>query len=350
MNKTWIALAALATLAGTAAAQSTLTVYGRVDQAYSKKSGNTVKGVNDTQKSRLGFRGVEDLGGGLKAVFTLEHQLAADTGNLGDSSGTFWNRRAVVGLSSAYGTLVLGRDYSPAYTLVEKIADPWGTDTYAAFSGIVTGGKVDHGSDSAYRTSRAADSTDGSAGQRYNNSINYSFSGGGFNFGLQFAPKEDQTGFVKNSYGLAVNYSAGPIFVGLGYQNPGHEGDNWTALAASYDFGMVKLGAFYGTGKNYVSSSVAPQKLRSYMVSATAPLSGGQVRFGYGELKNRTMDDAGLDGTAARQVSIGYHYFLSKRTTLYVDLVNDSKAGKGSSVTNPTNSKTGYDLGIKHDF
>jgi len=130
MKKSLVALAALGAvgMAGVASAQSSVTLFGVVDaavSAYSKKSqtplGNSVttsqtaltnSGYNS---SRLGFRGTEDLGGGLAASFWLESSLGNDDGTAGAGINQFFNRRSTVSLSGAFGEVRLGRDYTPTY-------------------------------------------------------------------------------------------------------------------------------------------------------------------------------------------------------------------------------------------
>lgn len=321
MKKSVIALAVLGTVAGVASAQSSVTIYGRVDGAYSKSIGTKVRGINDTQQSRVGFKGTEDLGGGLKAVFNLESGLSTDTG-ASASSSSFWNRRAVVGLETGFGRVLLGREYTPAYTLVESVASPWGTDTVAGnttgLRKLITGAEIDP--------------------IRNDNSVNYYFSSSGFTGSAQWAAKETTANTVKNPFGFAASYAAGPVYVGLGYTNPSDRDDHWTTLYAAYDFGIVKLGGFFGTGRQ-----ADEDKARSWLLAATAPIGGGELRVSYGQFKEKwgTTAAEGNVRSEAKITALGYHYFLSKRTRIYVDVANDSKN---------TVSKTGYDFGVRHDF
>jgi len=128
------------------------------------------------------------------------------------------------------------------------------------------------------------------------------------------------------------------------------------SLVGTYDFGFLKAFGFYGTGHNahVQAGSNEGDKVRSWLVGASVPVAAGQLRIAYGELKNKTVDDLNLSGTGAdgkvqEQTSVGYHYPLSKRTTIYTDVVYDSKAGYALNATNGK-SKTGYDVGIKHEF
>jgi len=304
MKKSLLALAALTAFAGAASAQSSVTLYGRVDLSVAKNIGSDAKGVQNGSGSRLGFRGVEDLGGGMSADFNIEHRFNADTGN--QSATRFWHGRSTVGLKGGFGRIALGREYTPAFLYAQLSADPWGWDTVAAFT-----------------------STGGAIGTvRNDNTINYQIGGGGFNFWGQIAEGD---GMDKRPMGFAVNYSAGPMYLAYGYENPGDADDVWHYLNANYNFGGFKLLAGFGTGKNTVGG-----KHRQIQLGATAPVGAGELRFAVGQLKNTT-----LGVTASQKVAIGYHYSMSKRTTLYVDFANDSKAAT---------SKSGYDVGIKHNF
>ena len=118
MKKTLLAMAALAAACGVQA-QSNVTIYGVLDSGVehltnvgATRSGLTrMPGLGVSVPSRLGFRGTEDLGGGLKAVFTLESGFGTDTGTL-NQGGRFFGRQAFVGLSGSWGAVTLGRQYS----------------------------------------------------------------------------------------------------------------------------------------------------------------------------------------------------------------------------------------------
>lgn len=316
-----LTLAALALLGGTAAyAQSSVTVYGRVDLSLAQQA-DAVKNkeIRNGSGSRLGFRGEEDLGGGLKAVFQLEHRFDADTGTQTNAT-RFWDGKSIVGLQGDFGRLTLGREENPAYTLSQSPADPFGTDTVAS-NGSIVNGRI--------------------GTTRYSNSVNYRFSASGFTVAGQIAEAEGNTpagtgGLLeKRPYSLGAAYAAGPLTLGIGFENPADKDDSWTTINGAYDLGAVKLGAFFGTGHN-----VSDQKHQAWLVSATAPIGAGQLRLSYGQLKNKDTSTV-LD----KQLGLGYHYALSKRTTVYADVISE----KRDNI--PANRETtGYDLGIKHNF
>jgi predicted porin len=315
MKKSLIALAVLGT-AGAASAQSSVTVYGRVDLSLAQQA-DAVKNreVRNGSGSRLGFRGVEDLGGGLKAVFQIEHRFNADTGTQSNAD-RYWEGKSIVGLEGGFGRVSLGREENPAYTFGQSPADPFGTDTVAT-NGSIVSGRV--------------------GTTRYSDTVNYRYSIAGFSFGAQVAEASSNAvgDAQKRPYSLGGSYVAGPIVVGVGFENPSDTDDRWATINGSYNLGFLKLGAFYGSGKN-----TAAQKVQSYLVSAAAPIGGGELRASYGELKNKDTS-VKLD----KQAGIGYHYFLSKRTTVYADLVSERRDNMASNL-----EKNGFDLGIKHNF
>lgn len=329
MKRSLLALAVLGAFAGAASAQSTVTLYGRVDLSAAKNIGSKNKDIQNGSGSRLGFRGVEDLGGGLQAFFNIEHRFNADTGTVtGESSAVnsnpatatpgqtpFWRGRSVVGLQGGFGRLTLGRDYGAAALAVELAADPWGWDTIANQATITTGGVLDW--------------------IWINNAVTYNASFGGFAFAAQVAEAQDNFAQQKRPTAFALSYGAGPIYAALGISNQAGQNDRWNTGLIQYDLGFFKPGFFFGSGKNNLN-----QKIQSYMLTATAPIGGGEFRASYGQLKNKDVPP-GVDGVLSKRLALGYHYALSKRTTIYTDYANEKKV--------PT-QKNGYDVGIKHNF
>lgn len=312
---------ALATLGTAAMAQSSVTVYGRVDLSVAQNA-NQVKNtqIQNGSGSRLGFKGEEDLGGGLKAVFDIQHRFNADEGTQSNAT-RFWDGKAIVGLAGAFGKVTLGREENPAYTYSQYVADPWGTDTVASNANIVQAKGVINTS------------------TRNSNSVNYAYAGNGLQLGAQVAEAAGNPGSgAERPFSLGAAYATGPVSVGFGYERPSDKDAKWITVNGAYDFGMVKLGAFFGDGKN-----AADQKIQAYMVTATAPIGGGALRASYGELKNK---DLATNQKLVKQASLGYQYFLSKRTTAYVDVVNfDKDGGLATGI-----KKTGWDIGLKHNF
>jgi predicted porin len=245
-------------LAGPAIAQSTVTIYGRVDLGlaqYADAAGSPEnKEVRQQSGCRLGFRGSEDLGGGLSAFFDIQHRFNADTGD--ETTTRFWEGQSVVGIAhTGWGRFYLGRTESPSYALVELPADPWSNDTVAQLTQIVRG---------RIGTNRTS------------SSVNYRATFGGLTVQAQIAEAADNpstaavTGvdplsglFVTaggtiddRPYGVAANWAAGPLMIAGGYENPPDADDHWTSLFAAYNFGVARVGPFFGDGKNVLADKV----------------------------------------------------------------------------------------------
>jgi predicted porin len=310
MKKSLIALAVLGSLAAAAQAQSNVTLYGRVDLGVARNLGDDYMVMQNGSGSRLGVRGVEDLGGGLKAIFNIEHRFNADTGAV-NSSSSFWNGRSVVGLEGGFGQVVLGREYTPARNIANR-ADPWGGDTVARMEPILFGGILP---------------------SRQNNSITYSSpSFSGLRAQAQLTMDEVPGNDNEVFYSVNLSYAAGPLSLGYGYDKSGVDDNTWNILTAAYDFGMFRLVGAYGQG----TPETGADKHRSYMIGATAPLGAGEVKVAYGKL-----EEVDPDRDVSSKFAVGYHYGLSKRTTVYFDVANDSELD---------DNKTGFDIGLKHNF
>ena len=335
MKNSLLALAALTAFTGAVSAQSNVTMYGRVDLSVNKGVGTADKAISNGSGSRLGMRGSEDLGGGMAAIFNIETRFDADTGaaqsfNVLMPSGTttgnrFWGARSLVGLKGGFGQLTLGREYTTAFLGSQLINDPWGWDTVvsgtpgAGLNAALTGGGI--------------------ARVRNDSAATYNFSMSGFSFGAQMAEATDTINrFQKKPYNFSAGYAGGPFTANFGYEKTGQVGAaaaQWTTVGGSFNMGVAKLGASFGTGK-----TVANAKNQSLMVTATAALGQGELRASVGQL---TTDPAGAVGKSdlAKGFGLGYHYALSKRTTLYTDYVRNTAVAT---------QKTGYDFGIKHNF
>lgn len=313
MKKSLLALAALTAFAGVASAQSSVTLYGRVDLSVRKAMGSDTKDMANGSGSRLGFRGVEDLGGGLSALFNIEHRFDADTGAGQGITTRFWGARSLVGLKGSFGQVVFGREYTTSFLGTQLWADPWGWDTIAAQSAITGLGGI--------------------AKVRNDSSVTYNVAAGGFSFGIQTAEATDTINtFQSKPLNFNVGYAAGPLRASFGYEKTGREGAGnekmWSG-AISYNMGFIKPGFYYGKG-----TSLGDADHKGMMFFATAPMGAGEFRASYGTLKAN-------DTTVAKILALGYHYSMSKRTTLYVDFANNSEL---------TDNKSGYDIGLKHNF
>lgn len=318
-------------LAGIATAQSNVTIYGLMDIATGKYDGTNVKTMGTGATSRLGFRGAEDLGGGLKAIFQLETQINPDDGTQFNAT-TYFGGRSTVGLEGAFGRVTVGREINPSH-YVEAGADPFGQDGLAGGYGARGGISRGNGAPGAIDTVRT------------NNSINYALTMAGFTLRAQSAMREGTDPTGNRPYAASLIYASGPVQVGVSYINPSRPRDHWAYLSGQYDFGVLRLYGGIGSGTN-----TAAQAIRNQMVGVNVPVGAGNIRVSY----TRTKAD---DQLIQSRVAVGYYHYLSKRTVLYTDVVHDPKAAafaytaaKGWASTGKTIGKTGYDFGLRHYF
>ena len=354
MKKSLIALAVLAA-SGAAMAQSSVTLYGVADAAVTYVNGldnwtGLDSGANKT--SRLGFRGVEDLGGGLKANFVLEGGFNLDTGD-GKSggatdSGFQFKRQSTVGLAGNFGEVRLGRELTAAFNATARY-DVFGSVGLGYSRLWADGDVVDANANASAVTTN----------QRISNALTYvspSFSG--FKVGVNYGFGETTNGNSDSSYmGAGLMYDNGPLSLGLGLErlNNGANSvavsdiDAWS-LGGSYDFGVAKLLAGYRESK--VDRATGENKRLGYYVAATAPVGAGTVRVSYNRYENELANVKGK----ADQFAIGYVYGLSKRTSVYgtyaylknKDGANLYTLGSGGLKTN--GSQQGVQVGVSHSF
>jgi len=331
MKKSLLALAAIAAVSGSAFAQSSVTIYGQIDQGIGQQS-EVVKNreVLPGSANRLGFRGVEDLGGGLKAFFEFQHRFSADTGNT-NNAAAFWDGKSFVGLQTAFGSIYLGREDNPAYALSQAAGDPFGTDTVAQNTAILNG-RI--------------------GANRYANSVNYRGTFGGFTLGGQYAEQDNtkpQSTGADRPWSVAAVYAGGPFTVGIGHENPSDSDAQWTTINGSWDFKFVKLIGLYGfgdTGLQAGTLSTTNDKRTAFILGLTAPIGNGELKASYGQLENEAAV-GGRKTKLDKQFGLGYHYALSKRTTIYADYVNEG----ADRIKNSANlEENGFDIGIKHKF
>lgn len=341
-----LAMAALALLASGASAQSQVTIFGIADVAATRiKNGSagtrTVLASGQANTSRLGFRGVEDLGGGLKAAFWVEGQLDIDDGGGGDAF-TF-ERRTTVSLIGPFGELRAGRDYVPTF-LNWNSYDLWG------YVGVATTANL-RGSFLSLGGART--------GVRASNTLSYRTPAlGGFYGQLMAAAGEGATG--NKFVGGRAGYDKGGLEVSVAFGKTYKTGDmvddlEVRSIGVSYDFGPVYLVAAYEKAEY----STRDRELAT--VGARIPAGPGRVKVqlakasGTGPSSRPRQYDGKLIG-------VGYEHSLSKRTTLYVNygsIDNGGTSSSGGSYTATSNgpsgigrgeTSTGYQAGVRHTF
>ncbi|MDP3230155.1 MAG: porin [Acidovorax sp.] len=349
MKKSLIALAVLAA-SGAAMAQSSVTLFGIVDATYAYGSGSVANKSQLTNSgynsSRLGFRGVEDLGGGMSASFWLEAGVNNDNGSGANTStnnqgaaaagggGLTFNRRSTVSLNGGFGEVRLGRDYTPQFWNL-TVFEPFGTN------GVGTSQTLNS-------------SLGGPTTVRASNSIGYFLPGklGGFYGQAQYYMGENLSNAAnkKDGNGLAVRvgFANGPINVALAFSETKYLAGDITAfnLGGSYDLGVAKIMAHYN--QDEIDNGAEG---KGFLIGGLIPMGAGEIRLAYSTYK---IDTAGPD-PRSNKIALGYVHNLSKRTALYTTVArvgnkNGAASALNGSVTAAGRNSTGYDIGIRHSF
>jgi predicted porin len=303
MKKSLIALAVIA-VSGTAFAQSSVTIYGKADIGVARSIGSDVNELKQAAGSRLGFRGTEDLGGGLKANFTYEHRFLPDTGAVGSTS-SFFTGRSIVGLEGGFGRIDMGRDYSAAFWTALG-GDVFGYDGVAANGGVAGAGNQS---------------------VRFDNVISYkSPTMGGLTLEASSALKEAG---AKNGSAIRVSYASGPIAASIATEK-GLAGQKYNGFGASYNLGVASVRALISKGE-----SATGVESDGMLLGLVVPMGALQLKASYA-----TLEVAGKD--TVQQMGLGARYALSKRTDVYTSYANNSKSTAAK--------KNGIEFGVQHNF
>ncbi|WKB51459.1 porin [Eleftheria terrae] len=311
-----IALAAV--LAGAvvapALAQSSLQVYGRLNTTIERqreRNETEVRLVNNG--SRLGFKGTEDLGGGLKANFLLEHRFNVDDGT---SADVFWKGDSWVGLSGGFGAVRLGRQTSAVY---------YASADYVSLHNHDTGTS----SDALYMFDWS----------RPTNKVSYITPNmGGLQAELQYSLKEADG--IDNNWEVALNYDLGPLHLGGGYVKSGD--DKLGVVRALYEFGAFTFGGYYERDDDDDLG-----KRNNFRLSGMYAMGASEFHLNFGFADD--WDDS--DDSSSKQATVGYNYNLSKRTklyTFYTRVRNDSNAAYLTGRDGGDFSS--FAVGVRHNF
>jgi predicted porin len=343
MKKSLLALAALTAFAGAASAQSSVTLFGIVDLNARNVKNNLASGSVSVKSlsqdgiasSRIGLRGVEDLGGGLRAGFWIEGAINPDTGTPG---GQTWQRRSTVSLMGGFGEIRLGRDYVPDFWN-HTIFDPFGTNgvgssvnTFSALNGATTL-------------------------VRANNSIGYFLPSLGGLYGQVMVSAGENVAGNKHT-GFRIGYAAGPVNIAAAYgktdvvETPSTEWKR-TNVGASFNLGFMTLMAQWNNGKA-TGGAGNNQEITHYLLGGTVPFGASTLKFSYVKSDGKKV----ISARDATQIALGYQYDLSKRTALYGTFSRISNkngasyAVGGPPATPPAAGKdsTGYEFGVRHSF
>jgi predicted porin len=363
-TKTLVAAAVLAATVGAAQAQN-VTLFGRIDVGVehvtkANAAGDSLTRVNNggILPSIWGMKGSEDLGGGLKAVFNLESDFSGDTGGsrgLGNISTAF-GRQANVGVSGGFGTILLGRQYSPAI-LAELGVDPRGyKESYSML--------LPYALNQAPPGNDATGSNNG-LGIFTSNLISYSGSFGPVNVLAGYGLGEVAGSSDADTLAFGANGKFGPVTVAGSFQRIRGGAANGFAkterygLGAAFGFGIATVKALYARATEDAVSGLSSAEIETDNFGigvdlAWMPNNTATIAYYRGETKNSSAETDTL--------VISNDYALSKRSTLYAQIVLvDDKTPVGSAVSNARNQITGggtpqgqkseiFGIGIKHDF
>ncbi|MEX2198647.1 MAG: porin [Burkholderiales bacterium] len=342
MQKKLLTIVVAGAFAMPVAALAQVTVYGTIDGGLRNQSkagpasGETNLVVTDGLRTtnRLGFRGSEDLGGGLMANFTMEGQHRSDTGDLD------WNtaRKSVVGLSKGGMSLDIGRDYTVNFK-TQGIYDPMsytytgitpaaGTNTAGVrFSNLVTAG---------FRF--------GTGGIR----VDYTTSGG--QTASQDGPAGDDTG---DGIGVNADFVFGPVTLGAAFStveaNAAGAGIDTMNIGAAFKFGAFTIRAGWSNTENDATTVETPLWMVGLQYAISPTLN---FRAGYYNMETET---GGVTGQERKQMILALDYYLSKRTTAYVavdrlDLNTGTVSLSGGQSGALGDGATGISVGLAHSF
>jgi predicted porin len=351
MKKSTIAMAVMVA-AGTASAQSSVTLFGVIDATLQFGRGTlsdkTQLGHSGNSSSRLGFRGTEDLGGGMSASFWLEADMSPDSGTgvgtntnnqasgaapaAAGTQGLTFNRRSTVSLAGGWGELRLGRDYAPNFFNL-AVFDPFGMrgvgvtlTLQPAFTGLTT--------------------------VRASNSIGYLLPGnlGGLYGQAQIYLGENNTGPATEDdgkgYGVRVGFASGPFNVALSANRTEYAaGDTrQSSIAGLWDFGFARaMGQF-------TRDRAGATDGKGWLIGGLFPVGVGEIRASYSAYETTA---AGTPET--KKLALGYVHNLSKRTALYTTWARAKNSGGAAvalngSTTGANTSSSGLDIGVRHNF
>lgn len=365
MKKSLIALAVLAS-SGAAMAQSSVTIYGLMDvwvgstktdisstivPAANGSTRNSVLNSGGLATSRIGFKGTEDLGGGLKANFTIETAISPDA----PQATRLGSRIAKVGLSGGFGEINLGPDWTPYDNTRFAANDTFTANIASSFSTWL------------------------SYEDNPNNMVAYTTpSFGGLTGSVAYAFGEDKTAApgskASSITSLSLNYAAGPVVAGIAHQQQKQNGANgtfsaipgfltdplvvaaftlgngktsYTLINGSYDLGALKVVAGFNTVKHVETGVAGSTKANEYNIGLEAPL-GANLTIGGGYAQSKIKDN----GTAVAKTtgySVVAKYALSKRTLAYT-AVTQTKLKAQPTASDLTVKSSLFAVGVQHYF
>ncbi|KNZ34361.1 MAG: porin [Methylibium sp. NZG] len=312
MKKSLLTVALATVAAGSALAQSSVTIYGRLNQSVERQKTGTAEPVWVLQNSssRIGFKGAEDLGGGLKAGFQIEHGFSPDTGA---AAGTFWGRQSEVNLGGNFGLLRLGNFTSEAYFATADYISMHNHDTGTSSDALYAylGRDINK---IAYRTPDIKGLTVEGA-----------------------VALSEASGFGR-TIDLAANYAIGPLQLGAGYQRVSTTAQKQFAIRGLYEIGSFVIGAYVQRDEN----GYAAGKRTTTRLSGMYTLGSSELHLNFGNAgKYSSVPDS-----SAKQFTVGYNYNMSKRTKVYSFYTKVDAAAGNTYLTDFSS----FAVGVRHNF
>lgn len=330
MKKSLVALAVAAAFPAVALAQTNVTLTGSIDGALESVNSDANGGVSDLKVtngvwsgSRFAIVGSEDLGGGLRGLFNIEHRLNVDDGTV-TAGAVYWNGQSWVGLGGGFGTIRIGRNYTPIF----RALAPGDTTGYSWYNNSV-----------------------GLAGTqiRFGNALHYESPRlGGFTIHAAYGAGEDYSAPVSNKkgdkYGIAGVGAFGPVSLGLGYHNTdrgvaGLDDTTEIAVGAGMKFGSIGFGLSYAQTE-VAANATTNNKTKGFFASASAGLGAGTLYLTY-----KRIDPAG-DDNIDNGIGLTYSHGLSKRTFVYGSLGYNKIEVPNASDLKPRRIA----VGVRHFF
>ncbi len=356
MNKSLLALALFGACAGVAQAQSAVQIYGTLDAGMIKRTGQSLA-IGKRANNTLGFKGTEDLGNGLKAVFQLEMRYEPDSGTIEQGAGgvqrPLFQGQSRVGLQGGFGMVRLGRgltafqETSTQFEPFHGVPSPAGFQTDLTVAGYTSDplGLV------------------GNSTNRFSNAVFYNSPEiAGFQINTTIATREGSAGSTAiqgrgtaavpqfrsgadasaNPYSVSATYKNGPAAMMAAVERNAVETRLWSVAGSIMASPVIKLMASR-THQDRGHTLINNEESDSWVVGANYTMGAGKFLAGYGQ-KNQGALNVGYQKT--KQLSLGYEYSLSKRTYIYLDASNR----KGPSTPTTPSSMSIYALGVNHAF
>lgn len=353
MNKTLLALALLGAFAGTAHAQSSVQIYGNVDAGVIKRT-DQATAIGKRANNTLGFKGSEELGNGLKAIFQLEIRYEPDSGTIEQGAGgiqrPLFQGQSRVGLTGGFGTLRLGRgltafqESSIAFEPFHGIPSPSGFQTDLTVAGYTSdplglpGNSTNRFSNAVFYNSPEY------LGWQLNTTIGTKEANNGaavIGRGTALLPQYPaNSGSETNPYSIAVTWKRGMFGAMVAHERNAVESE--VSSVAGYVMATPEMKLMLSYQKQDQShTKVVNQDTKAWVLGANYTMGMSKILAGYGQKQ--------VDGLEkVKQFSLGYEYSLSKRTYIYADISN--KKGAPAIAPSTNTSINFYSLGVNHSF